>query len=268
MSAISTPDAERDAALAAPWSLSRTRRLLLAPQRPTWPEARLVQFDTPIDARAARRLLPGALRLAEPARASWFVAEYAQTSFGVAYRECGLLLHARLRRRAVLHCAWMVVDDDSALILGRELLGFPKKLAQIEFTDAGDRVAARVSRRGVELLCVEGRLGADSAPRRAFPLPIVNVRGLPSLAPALLWRMEVPERFHAGRSAALSVAVRGSAHDPLAELVAGACEVEGSWLRVDLGVPPPDAGAMPRGVRPVGLVSPAWLARLLPFRSL
>jgi acetoacetate decarboxylase len=266
--AVDAIDAARAAALAAPWSLARTRRLLLDPHHPTWPDARLIQFDTPVDADAARRLLPRRLRPSAPARATWFVADYPRTSFGVAYRECGLLLHARHRGHAVLHCAWMVVDDDTALILGRELLGFPKKLARIEL-DAGDaRVTASVQRRGVELLRVEATCGAATGPRRAFPSPIVNVRGLPSAAPAVLWRMEVPERFHAGRDAALSVAVRGSGTDPLDLLIAGTHAVDGHWLHVDLGVPPPDAGAVPRGIVPVGLVSPLWLARLLPFRAL
>lgn len=267
MTHLDADDPGRAAALAAPWSLARTLRVLISPERPGWRDARLLSFDTDVDAAAARRWLPPGLRPSEPARATWFVADYPDTSFGVAYRECGLLLHARRFGRPVTHCAWMVVDDDTALILGRELLGFPKKMAVIDIAASGDRWRATVARRGVELLSVDAELGADLPPARAFPLPLVNLRGFPGLVPSLLWRMEITEHFRAGRAATLSVRLQGSDADPLHELFAGAVTCAGRWLNVDLGTPSTTA-AVARVAWPIRPVSPAWLLRRLPLRTL
>jgi len=261
-------DGTRNSLLSQPWSLARTGKVFLNRHAPTWPDARVVVFDTPVDAATARTWMPRGLRLPAAPRATIFVADYPSTSFGVAYRECGVLLHALRRGREVVHCAWMVVDDDTAMILGRELLGFPKKLARIELQEADGRVHAAVVRRGTELLRLEARLGEGLTARKAFPQPIVNVRGNPGFFPQALWQMTVPERFHGGHAAALEVEVRGSAEDPLDRLAIGTREAAGAWLNVDLGAPPPDAGPVPRGVYPVGLVSPLWMARAYPFRVL
>src|SRR5437016_7485825 len=45
-------------------------------------------------------------------------------------------------------CPWMMVDDDVALIVGRELLGYPKKLGSIAWRREGDFIEGIASRRG------------------------------------------------------------------------------------------------------------------------
>lgn len=253
--------------LREPASLARTHRLLLPRNAPVWPDARIAVATVPVAAATARAWLPRALRAADPARATIFVAEYPSTSFGIAYREAGVLLHARRFGREVVHCAWMVVDDDRALVLGRELLGFPKKLAQIEFALADGRVKARVLRRGTTLVALEGRAPQRTEPQPAFPLPIANVRPGPSFLPALLLRIKVPERPHATWTDRFSIRVEGTAFDPLDPLEIKAGDVDGRIVVSDLGAPPDQAGPLPRGIFPIGLVSPFWIARQLPFRS-
>lgn len=243
-------------------ALADTYRLLLDPARPVWPDATIRAFDAQVDARRVQEMLPPGL-LAEPA-VTVFVADYPRTSFGVAYRECGLLLHAQHRGRPVLHCAWMVVDDDAALILGRDLLGFPKKLARIELSDE----RAVVERRGVRLLELTLRERHRSTDATPFPRPIVNVKGQPGLAPATLWRMDVPQRVHAGHEVTFDVQLRSGRHDPLDAFDLGSATLRGRVWRCDLGVPPAGGGRIPRGVVPVGLVPPGWLVARLPTRCL
>jgi acetoacetate decarboxylase len=257
-----------ESVLSAPWSLQRTRRALLDPSRPAWRDALIVLFDVAVDGEALRRWLPPALDCPPSPAATVFVADYPDTSFGVAYRECGVLLHGRFRGEDVVHCAWMVVDDDSAMILGRELLGFPKKMAAIELQVEGTTVSASVRRRGRELLRVSGQDLVPAPNRAAFPRPILNVRGLPGALPAALWRMDVPERCLGAREGDLAVAVAGTASDPLHELGIVPSLVAGHVVRADLGVPPARPASIPRGVRPVALVSPLWLLSRLPLRTL
>lgn len=247
-------------------SLRRTASLLLGADGPVWPGARIAVFDADVNPRTARAWLPPGLRAAAPARATVFVADYPETTFGVAYREAGVLLHARRWGRPVLHCAWMAVDDDTALILGRELLGFPKKLAQIDFRFDEDGAAARVRRRDAELIALRIDGAAEPSDRIPFAYPIVNVRGIPSVLPGMLLRMDVPQRVHRGRRGAMAVEVGGGAHDPLDRLEIGKGEVEGHLLVADLAFPPDGRRGIPRGVGPVGWVAPTWLAAHYPER--
>lgn len=255
------------ASLLRPWSVDRTRSLMLDPSRPVWRDALVLAFDQPVRPEVARQWLPPAFRLPAQPRALVFVANYPDTSFGIPYRECGVLLHATLRGKPVLHCAWMAVDDDTAMILGRELLGFPKKIAAIELRAADGMVFASVCRRETELLRFTGRLGDALAPQAAFQHPIVNLRGIPGLAPGVLLRMDVPERFRTGQDAVGDVVFGGSPYDPLTDLLSGG-STPARLMRVDIGVPPEGAGFIPPGIRPVGLVSPLWLARAYPFRTM
>src|SRR5262245_43112376 len=71
-----------------------------------------------IDGAAAARWLPRGLSAASPATATLFVAHYPETSFGSVYNEAGLFMDVRRGSRAGVHCPWMLVDDDIALILG------------------------------------------------------------------------------------------------------------------------------------------------------
>ena len=254
------------AELDAPWSLERTRRILLQ-RRWTWVRAELVIAEVEVNPDVARSWLPPPLALPAVAAATVFVADYPDTAMGFAYREAGVLLHARLRGAPVLHCAWMVVDDDTAMILGRELLGFPKKLARIEIAERDDHVEVEVARRGVTLLRASFVAGAPTSPRPAFARPIVNVWGPPG-APSVLLCLDVPERAHETRLAVASLRVRGSIADPLDALAMDCERQEGAVTRTNVGLAPARVHTIPPGVRPVGLVSPAWLARQLPLRSL
>ena len=55
------------------------------------------------------------------------------------------------------------LDDDTAMSLGRELLGFPKKMAEIDVEVGEDSARAIVRRRGVDLLAIRANLGEPIA---------------------------------------------------------------------------------------------------------
>ncbi len=244
-----------------PWSLRRTARLLFSgARRPMWRNARVLTVSASIDPSGVREWLPPLVRFGPSPRATLFLADYPDTSFGVAYRECGLLLHVRYLGREFLHCAWMVVDDDAALILGRELLGFPKKMARIDVSDHG----GSVERQGIDLIRLEGASGEEvAAPVPPFPRPILNVRGLPGAASGLLLRLRAEQTVHRARRFSGRLRIGSSDVDPLDRLRLSE-EVEGTDAVLDMGFP----GRMGVGsVLPVGLVSPAWMIRSFPFRT-
>jgi acetoacetate decarboxylase len=212
-----------------------------------------------LDARVARRWLPPGVRLAEPAVATVFAAHFGATSFGSVYDEAGIFFHVTRRFREAVFCPWMVVTDDVALVVGRELLGYPKKLARISFAydfAAGGEVRAEIERRGRVLLRLRGRTReqvTDAPPmlgQRAL-----NVRGSLGLGSQQLVSFTPRERIVEARRAdgeleigsSLGGAAIEHGRDPLDELGLGA--VLGAHLyRVDVS-----AGLPPRDVRGAGL---------------
>lgn len=122
-------------------------------------DAKYFVVDVELDPAAARAFLPAGLSLAKPAKASVFFARFTKTSFGSVYDEAGILFHVRRRWRRGIFSPWMVVTDDVALVLGREVLGYPKKLADIDLVIDADRIRAEVSRRGQRLLSLDAKLG-------------------------------------------------------------------------------------------------------------
>ncbi len=190
----------------------------------TWMGAEVVWADIPVDAGAARAVLPPGLALDGDATATVFVADYPFTTFGSVYREAAVLLHCRDDKGPHLHCPWMAVDDDTALILGRELLGFPKKMAEMALDVDGGQVTATATRKGVELIRIEGTLGADDdAPPALFDRRFVNLFGSIVTDMCLI---EVPasgERFHSCRRGEGKVVLESGERDPLG-LFAGPVE--------------------------------------------
>ena len=77
-------------------------------------------------------------RLASPAMASIFTAYFPSNTFGSVYCEGRTFLHVEHGRTRAVFSPWMLVDDDVALILGRELLGYPRSSA----TSAGPNPTA------------------------------------------------------------------------------------------------------------------------------
>ena len=116
----------------------------------------LVVFRT--DADVVRTVLPRQLQPCEDPLGVAFVADYASTNFGLSYREAGLSLRCRLGRESGLYHLCMPVDDDVAMVGGRESFGFPKKMAEsISLHEGQGALRGTVVRRGVELMHIEAK---------------------------------------------------------------------------------------------------------------
>jgi acetoacetate decarboxylase len=226
---------------------------MLAPGDWLYRDAHYLVADMEIDAESARRWVPSPLRLSSPARASIFTGWFPVNPFGSVYREAGLFLHVEHGSKRAVFSPWMLVDDDVALILGRELLGYPKKMGTIDFTIDGDRVSGVASRRGAELVRMEGVLceRIDSPPPM-LGRPHRNVRSSLGLSIPKVIAFTPREENVETRRAELEVCVGGSERDPLSELCFGRV-LAARLHRVNLG-----AGFLPL---PVSGVSPIWFLR-------
>lgn len=104
------------------------------------------------------KLLPPPLKPANRPIAMAFIADYPRTNFDVVYKESALFLRAVHDGAEGGYCLSMPVTNDMAMAMGREFLGFPKKMADIDFKRDGRSVEGWTERRGVRFVQIRANL--------------------------------------------------------------------------------------------------------------
>ena len=231
-----------------------------------WRNARVLMVEVPVARETAAAWLPAPLEPAESPSASIFIADYPETTVGLVYREAGILLHARDGAGPARHCSWMVVDDDAALILGREMLGYPKKMAEISLVESGSGVVGSVRRKGTEIMRIEASLGErESEPGPFLGTRVVNAIGTPITGTKLLDLPPTAEAIHASRRGEGKLTLTSSERDALGDLgVPPDCPVH--YMTVSF------AAATNRETftgpdRLIGEVDAAWVTRMTALRQ-
>ncbi|MGD0354504.1 MAG: acetoacetate decarboxylase family protein [Dehalococcoidia bacterium] len=104
-----------------------------------------------------KRLLPAPLAPAPKPIATAFVAYYPKTSFGPPYYEGALFLRAVYDGVEGNYCLAMPVTGDLAMAGGREVFGYPKKMANIQLKRNGSTMEGSLERHGLCFfkLCVK-----------------------------------------------------------------------------------------------------------------
>ncbi|OGL45518.1 MAG: hypothetical protein A2161_16770, partial [Candidatus Schekmanbacteria bacterium RBG_13_48_7] len=126
-------------------------------------------FETSME--AVKKILPPPLEPPDEPVASFFVATYGRTSFGaLPYREAGLFVRASYKGKIGNYCPFMLVTDDIALIQGREICGFPKKMGEINITREGEKVVAFVRRKNKDLAKLHASLNRAVRPGSHQPV--------------------------------------------------------------------------------------------------
>ena len=111
------------------------------------------------------RLLPPPLEPAAYPLAIAFVANYPRTNFDMSYKESALFLRAVHKGREGQYCLSMPVNNDMAMAAGREVFGFPKKMADIHLVKKGEDIGGWTERRGVRFMEIKTKLtGRFNAP--------------------------------------------------------------------------------------------------------
>ncbi|MEW5721986.1 MAG: acetoacetate decarboxylase family protein [Thermodesulfobacteriota bacterium] len=186
-----------------------------------------------------RRLLPPPLEPAARPLAMAFVANYPETNFGVSYREAALFLQASFQGEPGSYCLAMPVTDDMALALGRESMGYPKKIADVSLRREGVVVEGWAERKGTRFLELKATLSGTLDNEDAL-MTMLEVFGTPGADPSVVTaynfkhfpapelvsfdyhprlvqeRVEFrPEVMELGRA---EVTLRSSLYDPWAEI--------------------------------------------------
>lgn len=240
------------------------RALTIATPRQTlYRDAHYFTATVEVDPDAMKQWLPPGVRLAEPARADLFTAYFPDCNYGSVYHEAGLFVHIKAGRKTGIHCPWMILDDDVALIIGRELLGYPKKLGEIDWQLDGDTIHAGATRRGSKLIAMGGTLGRrlDDAPP-ILGRPHRNVVGLMGFAlPRLVAFTPGEHPIEVREVDDFELTIGGSERDPLDQMGLGRV-VQARLHRADLSA----GGLLPP--IPLPLLSPLFTATRLRPRIL
>ena len=85
-------------------------------------------------------VLPAPLEPIERPIALAFVANYPSHSYGLPYREAALIIRCQFKGELGNYYLAMPLTDDRATFAGREIWGFPKKMANVHFEKNGDEV--------------------------------------------------------------------------------------------------------------------------------
>lgn len=219
----------------------RTPLGLANPGGKLYHNAQYLTATVEVDARTMAPWLPAGMRLAEPGRADLFCAYFPENVYTGAYHEAGLFVHIKAGRQHGIFCPWMILDDDRAMILGREMLGYPKKLGEIAWDNDGERIITKATRRGTTLIEMDARLGEvlpDAPP--ILGRPHRNITGGLGLSLPREVRFTPREHPVEVRRADMQLRFSGSVNDPLHEMGLGRV-IEARLHRVDLsgGLMPP-----------------------------
>ncbi len=110
----------------------------------------VIMYET--DEASALNLLPEGLDLVLPATAHFVGFHYPSTTIG-SYNEAALSLNCLWQGQPISYIVYLAVTTDAAMGAGREIAGFPKKIAHIDLREEDGALHATVERpRGTRLV--------------------------------------------------------------------------------------------------------------------
>jgi acetoacetate decarboxylase len=150
--------------------------MAIAGRRPQFYGAEMLTVIWETKPEIVKRLLPPPLKPTGKPIVSAFVADYPKTNFCIPYKEAALFLLAEYDGVEGAYCLAMPVTSDMAMAGGREVFGYPKKIADIRFDNQGNFVEGWVERHGVRFFHVKADLAGppNDAGLMAFLQPTAS----------------------------------------------------------------------------------------------
>ncbi len=171
------------------------------------------------------RLLPPPLQPDDMPNGLIFIAEYPETNLGPGYLEGALFLKCKYEGESGNYCLGMSLHGQEVRIYnGREIFGYPKKMAKIHLERKGDSVHGWIERQGVRLVEVKAKLAA-SMPQLPPMGPNFLFKGMPRIdlqpgfdGPVLLCRQQTDVALQSLEIGSAEINLRPSDADPWAEV--------------------------------------------------
>ena len=152
-----------------------------------------------------------------------FIANYPRTSFCPPYKEAGLFISAVKDEAEGFYCLSMPITDGQAMAMGREIMGLPKKMADIQLSIKEDKLNGSISRNGIKFFEVDAEL-APAIDTKSGNANIFHIKyskaadgnGFDMMP--VLYANELACDNRVMRPATVSMKFTDSPHDPWAEL--------------------------------------------------
>ena len=125
-------------------------------------------------------LLPPPLEQADMPGGLIFIAEYPKTNLGPGYHEAALFVRCKYKGQPGAYCLSMPIDNEARNYNGRDIFGFPKKMANIHYEKNGNRLHGWVERNGVRFLEIKGEL-SGTMPELPPSGPTYLFKGMPRI---------------------------------------------------------------------------------------
>ncbi len=181
-----------------------------------------VMFDTGPEVTGP--LLPSPLEQADAPGGLIFIAEYPVTNLGPGYREAALFVRCKYRGDPGSYCLSMPITNEGRMHNGRDVFGFPKKMADIHLEKSGKRVHGWVERQGVRFVELEVAL-TDSIPELPPMGPTYLFKAMPKVdltpgfdGPVFLAAQKTEIEARSVELGTAELTLRPAEHDPWAEL--------------------------------------------------
>lgn len=172
-----------------------------------------------------KRLLPPPLEPADTPRGLMFIGEYPETNLGPGYREAALFIGCKYNGEDGNYCLSMPIEsEESRLYNGRDIFGYPKKMAKIHFEVKDNEAYGWVERHGIRFLEIKAQL-MGQMPNMPTPGPNFLFKASPKIdltpgfdGPVLLCRQQTDVELQSLKIGKAEVILRESQYDPWAEV--------------------------------------------------
>ncbi len=181
-----------------------------------------VMFSAPADVTAA--LLPAPLEQADMPGGLIFIAQYPETNLGEGYHEAALFIRCKYKGEAGAYCLSMPIDNEARMHNGRDIFGFPKKMANIQFEKNGNKLKGSVERNGIRFIEIDIEL-SGSLPELPPTGPTYLFKAMPKIdltpgfdGPVFLVQQKTDVKLQSLEIGTADVKLTPSESDPWAEI--------------------------------------------------
>ncbi len=133
-----------------------------------YPNAEFLMVSYTLDNEAIKDIIPSPLKIGKSPMIICFIAHYknsylksspSTTTSWSTYNEAATLIEVKLKteksRVKGFYCNSIYVTTDVAMAAGREIYGFPKKIADINLFEKNGKKIGTVKRNGIEIMKIE-----------------------------------------------------------------------------------------------------------------
>lgn len=192
-----------------------------------WQGVRVAVFPFTPRADVLRRILPPGI---EPREGQGMITMLTYPPGATRpFNECVVLVPVRVGDVVGNYVPYIYVTTDEALIPGREIAGFPKKLADVRWERDGARFAGAVTRWDKTIVSLEGSVDTTIPPQMAAAqgeasrTPTINYKLIPGPAGEIeieeITAVDLDLRVRSAEMGRARLRCEASADDPVADLV-------------------------------------------------